>query len=162
MSLNENENLDVNINIKTESEEDVDYVEDVNSKNNKNIIKKIKIDYTKTDFTEEEKMAIRNEVAVIKQQYPNYVPIIVRTNKKDKDLKLTKTKFLVTSEITLAQFLVILRKKISAINSTESIFLLINDTLSPVTLTLASIYHEKRDLDTNMLFITVCKENTFG
>lgn len=160
MSLNTNEKENTKIHIKTETESE----EDVNNKNNdKNAIKKkIKIDYTKTDFTEEEKIAIRNEVDVIKQQYPNYIPIIVRTNKKDKDLKLTKTKFLVTSEITLAQFLVILRKKISVIKSTESIFLLINDTLSPVTLTLSSIYNEKKDIDTNMLFITVCKENTFG
>jgi microtubule-associated protein 1 light chain len=124
--------------------------------------KKVKIDYTKTNFTEEEKISIRNEVDIIKQQYPGYIPIIVRTRKNDKGIVLTKSKFLVTNEITLAQFLIILRKKISDIKSTESIFLLIDNTMVPVTLTMASIYKEKRDNDTNMLFITVCKENTFG
>jgi hypothetical protein len=120
------------------------------------------IDYTKTNFTEEEKYIIRNEVEIIKQKYPNYIPIIVRLHNNDKTIKLTKSKFLVTNEITLAQFLSILRKKITNVKSTESLFLLINNTLMPITLNLSSIYKEKKDKDTNMLFITVCKENTFG
>lgn len=126
-----------------------------------NYTKKKIIDYTKTNFTEEEKYIIRNEVEIIKEKYPNYIPIIVKVH-NDKTIKLTKFKFLVTNEITLAQFLCILRKKITNIKSTESIFILINNTLMPITLNLSSIYKEKKDKDTNMLFITICKENTFG
>lgn len=137
-------------------------ISDTVEENNKGVLKNVKIDYTKINFTEEEKIAIRNEVDIIKQQYPNYIPIIVRTRKNDKSIILKKSKFLVTNEITLAQFLTILRKKISDIKSNESIFLLIDNTLMPITLTLSAIYKEKKDFDTNMLFITVCKENTFG
>jgi hypothetical protein len=139
-------------------------VEDKIEKEQSSVKKKIIIDYTKTSFTEDEKIIIRNEVEVINQQYPGYIPIIVRAynNKNNKNFVLTKTKFLVTNEITLAQFLTILRKKIKDIKSTESIYLLIDNTLMPITLAMSTIYKEKKDKDTNMLFITVCKENTFG
>lgn len=158
MSLNVSLNVDKNVKISKIIEEDKI------PKEQSFIKKKVTIDYTKTSFTEDEKNIIRNEVEVINQQYPGYIPIIVRAynNKNNKNFVLTKTKFLVTNEITLAQFLTILRKKIKDIKSTESIYLLIDNTLMPITLSMASIYKEKKDKDTNMLFITVCKENTFG
>lgn len=158
MSLNVSLNVDKNVKISKIIEEDKI------PKEQSFIKKKVTIDYTKTSFTEDEKIIIRNEVEVINQQYPGYIPIIVRVynNKNNKNFILTKTKFLVTNEITLAQFLTILRKKIKDIKSTESIYLLIDNTLMPITLSMASIYKEKKDKDTNMLFITVCKENTFG
>lgn len=123
--------------------------------------KKYTIDYTKKEFTEEEKNIIRNEIEVVKQKYPNYIPIIVRVH-DNKSIKLTKSKYLVGGEITLGQFLSILRKKITNIKSTESIYLLINNTLIPITLPISMIYNEKKDPETNMLYITICKENTFG
>lgn len=158
MSLNVSLNVDKNVKISKIIEEDKI------PKEQSFIKKKVTIDYTKTSFTEDEKIIIRNEVEVINQQYPGYIPIIVRVynNKNNKNFILTKTKFLVTNEITLAQFLTILRKKIKDIKSTESIYLLIDNTLMPITLAMSSIYKEKKDKDTNMLFITVCKENTFG
>jgi hypothetical protein len=163
MSLNVSLNVDKNVKISMIIEEDK-IEEDKIEKEQSFIKKKIIIDYTKTSFTEDEKNIIRNEVEVINQQYPGYIPIIVRAynNKNNKNFVLTKTKFLVTNEITLAQFLTILRKKIKDIKSTESIYLLIDNTLMPITLAMSSIYKEKKDKDTNMLFITVCKENTFG
>jgi hypothetical protein len=129
---------------------------------NEDVVKRqIKIDYTKKEFTEEEKNIIRNEIEVVKQKYPNYIPIIVRVH-DNKSIKLTKSKYLVGGEITLGQFLSILRKKITNIKSTESIYLLINNTLVPITLPIFMIYNEKKDPETNMLYITICKENTFG
>ena len=83
----------------------------IDTKLEKNNIKKSKVEYSKINFTEEEKELIRNEVDLIKEKYPNYIPIVVRTNPKDK-IEITKTKFLVGQEITLGQFLLILRKKI--------------------------------------------------
>ena len=168
MSLNVSLNVDKNVKISKIIEEDKieeDKIEEDKIEKEQSFIKKkIIIDYTKTSFTEDEKNIIRNEVEVINQQYPGYIPIIVReyNNKNNKNFVLTKTKFLVTNEITLAQFLTILRKKIKDIKSTESIYLLIDNTLMPITLAMSSIYKEKKDKDTNMLFITVCKENTFG
>lgn len=123
------------------------------------IRKKGNIDFTKTSFTEEEKVMIRKEVELIREKYPNYIPIIVRT--RDASIDLKKRKFLVGGDITFGQFISILRKKIK-LNPSEAIFLFVNDINPPAHSFLFSLYAYNKDLDTNMLFVTVSKENAFG
>lgn len=124
-----------------------------------NIKKQSKIDFTKTIFTDEEKTIIRKEVDLIKEKYPNHIPIVVRGRG---DIKLQKNKFLVGGEITLGQFLMILRRKIGVLKQSDAVFLFVNNSLPPSSMYLSSIYANQKDIDTNMLFITVSKENTFG
>ncbi len=124
-----------------------------------NIKKQSKIDFTKTIFTDEEKTIIRKEVDLIKEKYPNYIPIVVRSRG---DIKLMKNKFLVGGEITLGQFLMILRRKIGVLKQSDAVFLFINNSLPPSSMYLSSIYANQKDIDTNMLFVMVSKENTFG
>ena len=76
--------------------------------------------------------------------------------------KLQKNKFLVGGEITLGQFLMILRRKIGVLKQSDAVFLFVNNSLPPSSMYLSSIYANQKDIDTNMLFITVSKENTFG
>ena len=123
------------------------------------IKKRSPIDFTKATFSEQEKFIISKEVELIKDKYPNYVPILVRTRG---DLKISKVKFLVGGEITVGQFMFILRKKMNSLRSTEGLFLFINNTLPVSSRNLLSIYNEQKDKELNMLIITVCKENTFG
>lgn len=52
-----------------------------------NIKKMHKVDFTKTTFTDEEKVIIRKEVDLLKEKYPNYIPIVVRTRDKKVILK---------------------------------------------------------------------------
>jgi len=125
------------------------------------IKKKSKIDYNKNEFTDQEKLAIKKEVDIIKTKYPDYIPIILRTKSKS-NIKLNKIKYLVGEEITVAQFLSIIRKKIHNFNKSDSIFLFINNTLPIQQNTLGNLYNQYKDTETNMLFVTVCKENTFG
>jgi hypothetical protein len=125
-----------------------------------NIRKKSVIDFNKLDFTDEENTIIRKEVEVIKEKYPNYIPIIVRPN--DNKIKLLKSKFLVGGDITIGQFLCILRKKMENLKSSEAIYLFINNNLPTSTSLLSTVYAERQDKNTGMLYITVCKENTFG
>jgi GABA(A) receptor-associated protein len=127
---------------------------------NINIRKKSVIDFNKVNFTDEENTIIRKEVEVIKEKYPHYIPIVVRPN--DNKIRLIKCKFLVGGDITIGQFLSILRKKMETLKSSEAIYLFINNTLPPATSFLSTIYAENQDKNTGMLYITVCKENTFG
>jgi GABA(A) receptor-associated protein len=127
---------------------------------NINLRKKSVIDFNKLNFTDEENTIIRKEVEVIKEKYPHYIPIIVRPN--DNKIKLLKCKFLVGGDITIGQFLSILRKKMENLKSSEAIYLFINNSLPPTTSFLSTIYAEGKDMNTGMLYITVCKENTFG
>jgi GABA(A) receptor-associated protein len=123
--------------------------------------KRSTIDFTKTDFNEHEKYIIKKEVEIIKEKYPDYIPIVVRT-KSNNNIELNKCKFLVSGEITIGQFLFILRKKISHLKASESIFLFVDNQIPPATALMSRLYHEKKDIDTEMLYMVVCKENTFG
>jgi GABA(A) receptor-associated protein len=127
---------------------------------NINLRKKSVIDFNKLIFTDEENTIIRKEVEVIKEKYPHYIPIVVRPN--DNKTKLLKCKFLVGGDITIGQFLSILRRKMENLKSSEAIYLFINNSLPPATSFLSTIYAENQDKNTGMLYITVCKENTFG
>lgn len=125
-----------------------------------NLRKKSNIDFTKTSFTDSENEIIKKEVLLIKEKYPHYIPIIVRT--KDDKIVLKKRKFLVGGDITVGQFMSILRKKLDNLKPSEAIFLFVNNTIPPSSTFLTSIYSSNKDTDTDMLFMTVCKENTFG
>jgi GABA(A) receptor-associated protein len=124
-----------------------------------NIKKPSKIDYTKENFTDEEKVIIKKEVELIREKYSNYIPIVVRT--KDK-IKLIKRKFLVSGDITVGQFIMILRKKMQSLKPSESVFIFVNNTIPPSSLFLSSLYATSKDIETNMLFVVVSLENTFG
>jgi hypothetical protein len=119
-----------------------------------------KIDFTKVEFTQKEKELVRKEVEVIKEKYPNYIPIIVRP--KDRSIELVRYKFLVGAEVTIGQLLCIIRKKIKNLQSSEALFLLVNNILVPSTHSLSLVYKQQLDEETNMLFFTLCKESTFG
>lgn len=125
-----------------------------------NIKKKSVIDFTKLEFNDQEKYVIKKEIELIKEKYPNYVPILVRA--KDKKIKLNKNKYLVGGEITIGQFMFIVRKKIPSLRPEEGIYLFIDNIIPLNSSSLNSIYESKRDRDTDMLFVTICKENTFG
>ena len=95
-------------------------------------------------------------------KYPDRKPIFVYRSKTDKVLPLiTKNKFLVPNNMTLGQFLVIIRNKID-IDAKISIFLFVNDRNLPCySNTIENIYDEFKNKD-NMLVITYSGENTFG
>lgn len=123
-------------------------------------IPKSKIDYNKTTFTSAEIEAIKREVEVVRHKYPHYIPIVVRTKE---DLQLTKIKYLVTGDVTTSQFMTILRKKLdSKIHSTHGLFMFVNNRLPPSSSVMSLLYESEKDPQTGMLFITLCKENTFG
>lgn len=119
-----------------------------------------KIDYTKQNFTEKELTYIRSEVEILKKKYPSSIPIVIIS--KD-NLKLNKCKYLVNGEITLGQFLFTLRKRItSGFSESDGLFLFANETIPPSSENIMQIYNNHKDSKTGMLYLTLCKENTFG
>lgn len=100
------------------------------------------------------------EVKTILEKYPGYVPVIVDT--KSTDLKLSKRKYLVVGEITLGQFLVAVKQRITDLDPTHGLFLFVNNILPTISTPMSLIYKEHKDPNTQMLHMTICKENTFG
>jgi hypothetical protein len=126
---------------------------------------KSKIDYTKTKFTDEEKLLIRNEIEIVKHKYPDHIPIIVIS--KDKNLKLSKNKYLVGSSLSISHLQNIIRKKLlHSLTQSEALYLLIKNNSNGILLQgnmlISTIYNTYADSETKMLFIEIYKENTFG
>lgn len=138
---------------------DIDTDTDTDITTDTNINKKPLIDFSKSEFKPSEKRIIKKEVELIKEKYPKYIPILIRS--KNNKIKLTKYKHLVNEEVTVSQFMTIIKKKIS-LKSYEAIYLFINNTIPQGSCSLNSLYKSHKDMETDMLIITVCKENTFG
>lgn len=122
---------------------------DINS--NTNGIKKIKT----IEIRKEEVLAIRN-------RFPTKIPIIVQRFCKETHLPhLDKSKFLVPQEITMSQFLTVIRNRMK-VTSTQALYLLVNNrSMISLSLTLAEVYTEYCGPD-GFLYVTYASQEVFG
>ena len=100
----------------------------------------------------------KSEACKILQKFPDRLPIIVSTDPKE--FKLDKHKYLVPRDLTLGQFIYVLRHRIK-IDSTKSIFIFCMKSLPPISSNIADIYDRNVDND-GFLYFEVRGENTFG
>ena len=102
----------------------------------------------------------KSESMRIKNKYPNRIPVIVE-KAKDSDIgDIDKNKFLVPNDLTVGQFMYVIRKRIK-LTSEKSIFIFSNNTLPPTGSILAQIYENNKD-DDGFLYLVYAGENTFG
>jgi len=111
----------------------------------------------KKDHPEENRI---QECSRILNKYTDRVPIIVCKDKKCKLPDIDKQKYLVPKDMSLGQFIYIIRKRIK-LQSSEALFILINNSLVPTNSSLKDIYENNKDVD-GFLYITYSSENTFG
>ncbi|XP_061582291.1 microtubule-associated proteins 1A/1B light chain 3C [Cololabis saira] len=104
----------------------------------------------------------KDEVCNILSKFPNKLPVIVERYIREQTLPLLdKTKFLVPFELTLGQFLCLLRNKI-ALESSESLFLLVAErSMSCMSSSMGEVYTRYRDMD-GFLYITYASQEMFG
>jgi len=98
----------------------------------------------------------------IREKYPNRVPIVCQKHPSaQKDVPtLAKNKYLVPSDLTVAQFMYVIRKRIKMKPST-ALFMFINDQL-PVAADLVGGVYAKHKSDDGFLYVYYAAENTFG
>lgn len=96
----------------------------------------------------------------ILEKYKNRIPIIIIQENNSSLPKLDKIKYLVPHDITIAQFIFIIRKRIS-LSPEEAIFIFVNNTLPPSSYLISTIYQQNKDKD-GFLYLTITSENTFG
>tara|TARA_Y200000002_G_C22436693_1_gene560385 strand:+ start:261 stop:617 length:357 start_codon:yes stop_codon:yes gene_type:complete len=113
----------------------------------------------KTDFSFERR---EQESSKILTKYPDKIPVIVQRSEKCKNIEdINKNKFLVPGDLTLAQFVYVIKKRIS-VGPEQSIYIFLNEkTLASATYSLSQIYNEFRDKD-GFLYLDYASENTFG
>jgi GABA(A) receptor-associated protein len=110
------------------------------------------------DKSLEERIRIIN---VILRRYPDRVPIYVYPDKCIEHLRLDKEKFLVHNDITIADFIYIIRKRIK-LEPEKALFLTFNNNVVSSNTLLYDVYEKYKDKDDKMLYCIYTLENTFG
>uniref|UniRef100_A0A8B9FM74 Microtubule-associated proteins 1A/1B light chain 3C n=2 Tax=Amazona TaxID=12929 RepID=A0A8B9FM74_9PSIT len=102
------------------------------------------------------------EVAEIRMKYPNKIPVVVERYQKEKTLPpLTRTKYLVSQDLPLSQFVVTLRTRLY-LASSQTFYLLVNNKGLPnMSITMQELYQDNQDED-GFLYLTYASQEMFG
>jgi len=112
-------------------------------------------------FKEEHSLENRcQESSKIRSKYPDRIPVIVEKAARSSIQDIDKRKFLVPADLTVAQFMYIIRKRIQ-LPPEKAMFLFVNRVLPATSATIGTIYEEHKDED-GFLYIAYSGENTFG
>ncbi|KAI6653845.1 Gamma-aminobutyric acid receptor-associated protein-like 2 [Oopsacas minuta] len=100
------------------------------------------------------------ESAKILMKYNDRIPVIVEKVVKSVIPDIDKKKFLVPSDLSVAQFMYIIRRRIQ-LPPEKAMFLFVNKVLPTTSAPMGQIYEENKDED-GFLYIAYSGENTFG
>jgi GABA(A) receptor-associated protein len=103
------------------------------------------------------------EASRIMKKYVDRIPIICEKNPKDNGIfNLDKHKYLVPLDITIGQFMYVIRKRMH-LHAGDAIFLFVGDkhTIVPINTAMDQVYSLFKNLD-GFLYIIYSKENVFG
>jgi GABA(A) receptor-associated protein len=96
------------------------------------------------------------------EKYPDRIPIICEKSSKNSDLlpDLDKTKYLVPHDLTIGQFMYVIRKRLK-LNASEALYLFANGHMMTCSNTVGIAYDNYKDSD-GFLYLKYSKESTFG
>jgi len=100
------------------------------------------------------------EASRIRSKYPDRIPVICEKSPKSDIPDIDKKKYLVPQDLTVGQFVYVVRKRIR-LAPEKAIFIFINNVLPPTAALMSSIYEEQKDED-GFLYVQYSGENTFG
>jgi len=100
----------------------------------------------------------------VREKYPTKVPIICELHPNDVNKShhptLQKSKYLVTEDLTAAQFMQVIRNRIK-LNENIAIFILINGRMATSSQPLSLLYKRYKHSD-GFMYVHYCFENVFG
>jgi len=102
----------------------------------------------------------KNEAQRIRAKYPDRIPVIAEKASESDVPDIDKKKYLVPSDLTIGQFVYVIRKRIK-LKPEKAIFIFVNNTLPPTSALMSQIYKEHQDQD-GFLYVTYSGESTFG
>jgi len=95
----------------------------------------------------------------IRLKYPDRIPVVCES--LDPEVELDKNKYLVPSDLTVGQFLYVIRRRIR-LGPEKALFLFSeHGTLPPTSQILSTLYETEKNKD-GFLYYGVTTENTFG
>ena len=97
------------------------------------------------------------KLKVIKEKYPDKVPIVVFTNDT---IEIDRRKYLVEESFLFSELMTLFRRRISGMNEAEGLYMFVGDKqkLVPLSKRVCDVFDE----NDKYLKITLTKENTFG
>ena len=102
----------------------------------------------------------QKENTTLSMKYPSKIPVIIYTKTKGVP-EPAKCKYLIDKNVSIAEFISVLRKYIK-LSSTDSIFLFTeNNTIPPSSHLISQIYEQNKN-DDKFLYLEYTFENTFG
>ena len=111
----------------------------------------------KDNFNEESRIHESNKIIL---RYPTRIPVIVEKQENCTFKGINKNKYLVPKDLNMNQFVYIIRKRIK-LDKSQSIFLMVNNSICPSNTPVGVVYEDHKDKD-GFLYIKYTNENTFG
>ncbi|KAH7817109.1 putative light chain 3 [Monocercomonoides exilis] len=106
----------------------------------------------------------RNEAEKMLQKYPDRIPVICEKAERSDIPEIDKKKFLVQNDMTIGQFVYVVRKRIK-LSPEKAIFVFIDNSIPPTAAVLSTVYANykaKHPSDDGFLYVTYSGESTFG
>jgi GABA(A) receptor-associated protein len=96
----------------------------------------------------------------IREKFPGRVPVIVERGQRSSVPSIDKQKFLVPGDLTVSQFIFVIRKRLN-LPSEQALFLFIGNMLPTTGMLIRELHASYADAD-GFLYATYCGENVFG
>jgi len=93
-------------------------------------------------------------------KYPERIPVIVEKQETSDVVDLDKNKYLVPWDLTVGQFVYVIRKRMK-LPPEKAIFIFVNNQIPMQSMCMSNVYDEEKDRD-GFLYIKYAGENTFG
>jgi hypothetical protein len=130
----------------------------------------MKIDYSKTEFTQDERRYMNNEVNRLKEINPKHIPILIQL--QSNILKMEKQKFLVSNDINFNDFVNnTLKKKLINLYKNDLLVLHVVNfdskgnvkyiDIKPCSVEMSEIYDKYKDPETSLLIFKVSRMTTY-
>jgi hypothetical protein len=128
----------------------------------------MKIDYSKSDFTQDERKYMFNETNRLKETNPTHIPVLIQLDSNV--LKMEKQKFLVSNTINFNDFVnnTLKKKLINLYNNDVLVIHIIKFAegkkpieIKPQSKSMQEIYEEHKDPETNLLIFKVSRMTTY-
>ena len=97
------------------------------------------------------------EASRMRKKYPKRAPILVKTKG---DIDLDRSKYLVPFDLKLAEFMMVLRKRIRNVEEYEGLYMFIDGKMFTPNFTLGQVWDSIQEV--YYLEVTITKESTFG
>jgi GABA(A) receptor-associated protein len=89
---------------------------------------------------------ISNIICLQRQKYSDRIPVICEKVEKSDIATIDKKKYLVPADLTVGQFVYVIRKRIK-LSPEKAIFIFVDEVLPPTAALMSSIYEEHKDED---------------